>query len=255
MTTKETLEGEAHATRREFAFGTVGGVAALFLAGCLDAEESDPAQQLDDGLASEPIVEPEFEAEAGTCSVYPAQMEGPFYLDLDLLRSNIVDGKAGTPLQFVINVQRLSTCTPIANAAVDIWHADANGWYSGYARQGDGRNVDTRGQRFLRGTQVTDAAGRATFDSIYPGWYRGRTTHVHIKVHLTSTTGFTSQMYFPDTISSAVYRTGAYRARGQKDTSNAADRIARTGGALPPLLAVTPSGSGYVATLTITVRG
>jgi protocatechuate 3,4-dioxygenase beta subunit len=242
--------GSRTATRRDVIRGSLGGAAAVLLAGCLDpgAEDAAALEGLD-GLDAE------LEANAGTCSLYPQQMEGPFYLDLNMVRRNITDGKAGTALQFSIQVLSLSACAPIRNAPVDIWYADASGWYSGYPRQGDRGNVDTRGQRFLRGTQLTDADGKVTFDGIYPGWYRGRTTHVHVKVHPTATTQVTSQMYFPEAITSAVYRTSPYSVRGQKDTSNARDRIANTGGSLPPLLAVTPSGAGYVASLVITVRG
>ena len=191
---------------------------------------------------------------SGTCTLYPSQTEGPFYVDLDLLRRDITDGKPGTRLRLALRVVRAGSCEPIRDAVVDVWHADAHGLYSAFAGQGDTRDVDARAESFLRGIQVTDADGRVEFRSIYPGWYRGRTTHIHVKVQLGSRTAVTSQMYFPDDVNAAVYRTGAYAPRGQKDTSNAADGIGRTGGDAV-MMAVAADGDGYLASLTIAVAG
>jgi protocatechuate 3,4-dioxygenase beta subunit len=183
--------------------------------------------------------------------VYPQETQGPFYLNLDLLRSDITDGKEGTPLAVTIQVVRGSSCTPVKDAAVDIWHCDAAGVYSGYPGQLGG--LDTTGEKFLRGTQVTDAQGRVTFQTIYPGWYPGRTTHIHFKVHVTSTSEATSQLYFPEDVNADVYTVAPYSAHGQKDTSNAADGVAL--GNLPPLLVVTKTNAGYEGTLVVTVAG
>jgi protocatechuate 3,4-dioxygenase beta subunit len=237
-----------NATRRDFARGAFGGVAAVLIGACVDGSSEEEADLA--GAEADPGFTPGGDQPITACTVYPQETQGPFYLDINLLRSDITEGKPGTPLTINLLVQSMTGCAPLANAAVDIWHADANGWYSGYPRQGDGHNVDTTGQRFLRGTQVTGSNGRVTFNTIYPGWYRGRTTHIHFKVHI-GTRSATSQLYMPEEITSAVYRTGAYVARGQKDTSNARDRIARP---LPPLLALTSSGGGYVGALTVSVR-
>ena len=189
--------------------------------------------------------------DSGTCTLYPAQTEGPFYLDLDLVRTDITEGKPGTPLTVVIEVLRASDCAALKDVAVDIWQCDAAGVYAGFP--GQLGNLDTTGQRFLRGSQLTDADGKATFQTIYPGWYPGRTTHIHFKVHPTSTTEATSQLYFPEEINTAVYQTGVYAPRGQKDTTNAADGVNRT--AVAPLAVVTESGGRYTATIRVTVAG
>ncbi len=191
-------------------------------------------------------------APVGACSVYPQETEGPFYQDLDLVRSDITEGRPGTPLSIEVSVVRASDCAPVANAAVDIWQCDAGGVYSGYPGQLGG--LDTTGQKWLRGTQVTDADGIVKFVSVYPGWYPGRTTHIHFKVHFTPTTESVSQMYFPEDVTTTVYQTEPYAPRGQKDTSNDADGIAHTGG-FPGLLAVTQTSTGYEAKLTIVVLG
>jgi protocatechuate 3,4-dioxygenase beta subunit len=186
----------------------------------------------------------------GACTVYPQEIEGPFYQDLDLLRSDIREDRQGTETHLEITVIRASDCTPIADVTVDVWQCDAVGVYSGFTGQLGG--VDTTGMKWLRGSQITDPAGIVKFITIYPGWYPGRTTHIHFKVHFTPTTESTSQMYFPEDITSTVYTTGVYAARGQKDTSNDADAFAHEGG-FPGLVVVTPSATGYVAKLTIVV--
>jgi protocatechuate 3,4-dioxygenase beta subunit len=191
-------------------------------------------------------------SDSGACTVYPQQTEGPFFLDGDLVRSDITEGKPGASLNLEVVVVSANDCTPIANARVDVWQCDAAGVYSGYPNQLGG--FDTTGQTFLRGTQITDADGRVTFRTIYPGWYPGRTTHIHFKVHPSSTTEATSQMYFPEDVTATVYTAAPYAARGQKDTTNQADGIAQTGG-FPSLLAITETDTAYNAKLTVAVVG
>jgi protocatechuate 3,4-dioxygenase beta subunit len=223
-------------TRREFAVRVAGAVTGALLPGC-----RRPADAAVPGGGT---------AEASTCVVYPRQTEGPFHLDLDLLRSDITDGRHGVPLRLALRVVAAGSCAPIQAAVVDVWHCDAAGVYSGYPGQLGGK--DTRGERFLRGSQVTDADGNVGFETIYPGWYPGRTTHVHFTVRLRGGRAATSQLYFPEEETAAVYRLPAYAARGQKDTSNAADGVVRWEG-LPPLAHVTREGARRVAKLTIAV--
>jgi len=201
--------------------------------------ESTPAPSAD---ATPPAA-----ATPGSCTLYPEQTEGPYYVDADLLRADLREGKPGTPLTLDLLLLNANACTPLANAAVDIWHCDAAGVYSGY--QGQLGGLDTRGAVFLRGTQLTGPDGRVQFTTVYPGWYPGRTTHIHFKVHLTGNREATSQLYFTEELNREVYGTDPYATHGQKDTSNTADAFAQ--GA--PLLAVTRSGQSYSASMTITV--
>ena len=183
------------------------------------------------------------------CTLYPQQAAGPFYLDLNQLRTDVTEGKAGAALRVLVQVQN-AACEPLRDLAVDLWQCDAEGVYSGFPGQLGG--LDTSGETFLRGTQVTGADGAVQFESIYPGWYPGRTTHIHFKVHTSSTTEATSQLYFPEDVNAEVYATPPYDARGQKDTPNDRDGVA--GGALPPLAMVSGDASeGYVATIVVTV--
>lgn len=123
------------------------------------------------------------------CVLTPELAEGPYYIDLDSVRSDIREDRPGAPTSLSITVVDAATCAPVKDAAVDIWHADAAGEYSGFGSAGDGGRPGggggspTNDKRFLRGTQITGADGVATFLTIYPGWYTGRAVHIHVKVH------------------------------------------------------------------------
>ncbi len=184
-----------------------------------------------------------------TCVLTPEQTEGPYYFDADLLRSDITGGNAGTALRLAVNVVDATTCSPVQNAIVDVWHADASGTYSGYAGEG------TAGQTFCRGIQVSDADGAVAFTTVYPGWYNGRTTHIHVKVHVGATTALTSQLYFPDDVSDTVYAQGTYASRGTRTTTNENDAI--LGGVDDEdavLLDVTLENGVYVGEVTIGIE-
>ena len=120
-------------------------------------------------------------------------------------------------------------CTPVVGARVDVWHCDAQGVYSGVENLGGG--PDARGESFLRGTQMTDAAGVAAFQTIFPGWYPGRTTHVHYKVFLDRDAVLTSQIFFDEAVNQSIYDDhDAYAREGARDMVNAADVIAGRAG-------------------------
>ena len=182
-----------------------------------------------------------------TCTLTPQQTEGPYWFDARQVRRDITEGKPGIPLRLLLRVVSASTCLPIPNALAEIWHCDAAGIYSGYSAQG------TAGQTFLRGIQTSDPDGIVEFQTIYPGWYRGRTTHIHFKVHLGNQTLVTAQLYFAESISSTIYTTvSPYSSRGTKDTSNTGDGIYRDGGD-QLLVQVQPDGSGYFGTVTLSI--
>jgi len=182
-----------------------------------------------------------------TCVLAPEQTEGPYYLDDHKVRRNITEGRPGVPLTLRLTVVDVSTCRAIEGAAVDIWHCDAGGVYSGTSVQ------DTEDERFLRGIQRTDAKGLALFKTIYPGWYSGRTVHIHVMVHLGGNVVHTGQLYFPDALTDAVYKRLPYRRRPGRDTRNAADSIFRNGGRRSTLR-LTKSGSSYVGSITMGVQ-
>jgi len=170
-------------------------------------------------------------ADCVDCVVKPEMTEGPYFVDEGLNRSDIrsdpSDGtvSAGTTFALGLRVLRIADgrCTPLPDAIVDIWHCDALGSYSDIASEG------TAGRKFLRGYQVTNRAGHAGFTTILPGWYRGRTVHIHLKIRTTGTDGnpyeFTSQLYYPEEFKAEYLAADPYAAKGTPDTTNAQDGI------------------------------
>ncbi|HPG88710.1 MAG TPA: intradiol ring-cleavage dioxygenase [Hyphomicrobium sp.] len=193
---------------------------------------------------------------AGICVLLPQAVEGPYYFDPKLVRADISEGKEGAPVELKLRVVDAKSCQPITGIRVDVWHADAGGIYSGYDRQGDDRTLSTKGQTYLRGTLMTDADGIATFRTIYPGWYPGRTPHIHVKAFLDKATLVTGQIYFPDELSARVYSERLpYSKRPVPDTTNARDGIFRAGEAEGggTVLAVSEAGDAINAALLIGV--
>jgi len=182
-------------------------------------------------------------AETVSCVLTPELTQGPYYLDLDLVRSDITEGRDGVPLELTLVVADATTCRTIADAVVDIWHTDAAGTYSGV--EGDPGTS-------MRGTQLTDASGAATFRTIYPGWYGGRPVHIHVMVHVGGDAVHTGQLFFRDEVSDEVFRLAPYDARGERDTRNVDDGIYARGGSLTTL-ALEPAGTGYRARMVMGV--
>ena len=142
-------------------------------------------------------------------------------------------------------------CSPLVDALVDLWQCDALGVY-GDVLDGAGM-FDTRGQLFLRGMQATNADGVAEFVTIYPGWYTGRTVHLHFKIRtVVPQTDFTSQLYFDDSVTDEVMLRAPYDTRGARSTMNSMDAIFLAGGS-DLVLATEPDGDGYVATFELGV--
>ncbi|GAA5703485.1 intradiol ring-cleavage dioxygenase [Streptomyces avermitilis] len=245
-------DGPAGATRRSL-IATLGGaalgVAALGLTGSADAQSTPAA---DRNTAAQPPAGP-----AAACVLTPEQTEGPYYLDLETVRKNITEGKAGVPLTLRVTVVDATTCAPLPNTAVDIWHCDALGIYSGYVAGGS-----TPDTTFLRGVQLTDSAGVAEFTTVYPGWYVGRALHIHVKTHVGGTVSngtyhgghvsHTGQLYFPETYNTKVAALTPYRSNTATRTRNANDGIYRNGGS-STLLTITQVGSDLSKGVTGTV--
>ena len=198
------------------------------------------------------------------CVVVPEHEEGPYFVDEKLNRSDIrtdppaTAARPGALVQLSLRVSRMTpagACAPLAGALVDLWHCDAVGVYSDVKDQ-DGR-FDTRGQKFLRGHQVTDAQGLTQFTTIYPGWYPGRTVHIHFKVR-TNPAGarglnFTSQLYFDEALTDKVHAKAPYAAKGRRDTPNAKDGIFTKGGK-QLILRLTESAGVYSGLFDVALR-
>jgi protocatechuate 3,4-dioxygenase beta subunit len=197
-------------------------------------------------------------AQMPSCIVTPQLTEGPYFVDERLFRSDIRDDpstgavKDGVPLHLAFQVSQVAgtACTPLSGAVVDVWHCDALGVYSDVRDPGG----DTLGQQFLRGSQYTDDTGAAAFQSIYPGWYMGRTVHIHFKVRTDpdaeSGLEFTSQLFFDDALSDQVFSQQPYAAKGDRDTRNSNDGIFGQGDE-QLLLDIVEEDDGYAAMITI----
>jgi protocatechuate 3,4-dioxygenase beta subunit len=165
-------------------------------------------------------------------------------------RRDIGEGRPGLPVTLVLTiVNTASSCTAVTNAAVEIWQCDAAGNYSEYAQPG----YDGTGQTFLRGLQATDAGGQVTFNTVYPGWYAGRATHIHVEVFVNGTSIKTTQIAFPEDVSAQVYATGVYAAKGQNPTHNTSDNVFSDGTTNEMATLTGSATAGYTATLTIGV--
>jgi protocatechuate 3,4-dioxygenase beta subunit len=181
-----------------------------------------------------------------TCVLTPELTEGPFYIAGEKVRRDIREGHPGTPLTLHLRVLNVATCAPVKGAAVDIWHADAAGNYSGFGAGASSRT-------FLRGIQKTGSNGLAVFTTIYPGWYQGRAVHIHVKVHAGGSVVHTGQLFFADTLTDRVYEAAPYSGRPNRSTRNAQDSIFVNGGKRS-MLAVAKAGKGYVGSIAMGVH-
>ena len=143
----------------------------------------------------------------------------------------------------VVNVN--AAFAPVTNASVEIWHCDAAGNYSEYG--------NLTSSTWLRGIQPVDGSGVARFTTIYPGWYAGRATHIHIEVFVNNQSIKTSQIAFPEEINSTVYASGVYASKGQNPTKNTTDNVFSDGVTSELASLAGNTASGYAATFTVGV--
>jgi protocatechuate 3,4-dioxygenase beta subunit len=225
---------------------------------------------------------------AGTCSLAKEETQGPYWFDVESIRTDIREKRPGTTLTLAVRVQDMSTCStggeaaPVASSVVEIWHCDAGGVYSGFESgstggvggapnapggtggaggssgqtsdgsysKGDNEATPTDDGTYLRGAQVTGADGIAQFTTIYPGWYRGRTVHIHLKVHIDKKTVLTTQLYLDESLNDDVLATSPYDEHTGRDTTNDNDGIFDRSG----LLAVQRQGHGYLGAINLGVN-
>jgi protocatechuate 3,4-dioxygenase beta subunit len=201
------------------------------------------------------------EKRSDVCKLSAQQETGPFYVAGELLRSDIVEGRTGVPLSLRIVLLDSRTCTPVPQAAVDLWHCDAGGLYSGFTQGGPmgppGRRFgpdalddgpDGPGPMgppppqapsdtltFLRGIQLTGADGSVSFRTVFPGFYMGRTNHIHFKVRVgghaagksyeAGHTSFVGQLFFPEEVTAKLMLDDPYRRHKIHRTTLEEDRV------------------------------
>jgi protocatechuate 3,4-dioxygenase beta subunit len=249
---------------RRQALGALGSVSlASLLAACGSDEQPSASPSTTSGertvsTATTPTVTSaskltaeEFES-AATCQVATEATEGPYYFDVDSIRADIREDREGTLLRLGVRVRDAESCEPIENAIVDVWHCDATGLYSGFESAsmggpGGGRSDD---ETYLRGAQATNADGIVEFKTIYPGWYRGRTTHIHAKVHLDRSTLLTTQLYTNKAFDEKVHGGEPYAENTGRDTFNDGDFLYVDEGELT----LSMKGGTVIGLITLDVR-
>lgn len=200
-------------------------------------------------------------SENASCSVTDSETAGPFPTKTpsSLVRTNIVGDRTGIPLTIAITVQNTNnSCAALQGALVDIWHCDKEGNYSEYGGTSL-QSTDYTSNHFLRGRQTTDSNGLVNFTSIFPGWYTGRATHIHVHIYKSDGTSLlVTQIAFPEGSSSAVVlvnATSGYKPVSSSYTYNANDNVF-SDGTSNEMSSITGSVSaGFALTHTIKVAG
>lgn len=253
-------------SRRGFTFGALS-TSALTLAGCGNWML---ARMRADNSGFVPVSY-SFET-TDVCALNAQSTSGPFHLPGAAVRRNIAESKPGVPLRVRFKVVDVKGCQPIAGAAIDVWHCDALGVYAGYEEYGpdsgagipmieamSGHVEHTDEKRYCRGIQLSDARGMVEFETILPGWYTGRTPHIHVHAHLPEADGgahvFTNQVYFPDDLMARIYTTiEPYAQRGRSSHTNADDMVIHdSDGADGGFLRMTEHEEGYAGSLTLAI--
>ena len=274
--------------RRALVLGGTVGLAGV-LAACATGSDAPSTGAV---TSTAPVTDPAALLDvANTCVLAQEETQGPYWFDVDSIRSDIREGRPGPALALALRVHDLSSCSvggpvkPVPNAVVEIWHCDAGGVYSGFATaatrepppgrppgapnlrggerpgglpvgassdgsysSGNPEATPSDDGTYLRGAQATDANGVVRFTTIYPGWYPGRTTHIHCKVHLDRRTVLTTQLYFDDNLTEEIYRTiPPYTEHTVRDTRNDTDSIYADVG----LVTTQRSADGYLAAINL----
>ncbi len=223
----------------------IAGVTSLGFGGVLAACTGKESSNVD---AAAPTASPSVFDGAGTCTLTESTTPGPYYFDADKVRSDIREDRAGKRLRVAIKLQDGARCAPMPNAIVEIWHCDASGLYSGaeaLSTGGGAGSVPQDDTRYLRGAQVTNAEGAVEFTTIWPGWYRGRTVHIHAMVHVDNSRVLTTQVMFDEALNTKVFGEAPYASRTGRDTFNDDDTIFESS----MLMKVVEDGDGYLGSM------
>ncbi|GAA1625614.1 protocatechuate dioxygenase [Nonomuraea maheshkhaliensis] len=207
-------------------------------------------------------------AKARTCRLAPSTVQGPYYFETGAIRSDLREDREGVRLRLAIKVQDGSSCRPLPRAVVEIWHCDAAGLYSGAESESrdalkdrgkDGKakiSPDTKfadlrptdRKRYLRGVQIADAGGVVRFTTIWPGWYPGRTVHIHAMVVVDDRRALCTELMFAESLNRRVLAQAPYLGHDQaRDTFNGNDPVFKD----DMLAHVVQDGDGYLAVIVV----
>jgi len=244
------MEKKEFLKRKEFLKNTVGIIGLTSIIPLLDACKKSDSSTTTSGTTTS----------TGTtgCVATPSETAGPYPYDLSsnsaIFRTDITEGKTGIPLSLTLTiVNSNNSCAAISGARVDIWHCDKDGYYSEYSEPGYLGTQDNTGKTFLRGIQLTDANGQVKFTTIYPGWYTGRVTHIHVEVFINSVLKATTQVAFPDSLNTAIYNTSLYSTHGQNSITNTNDQVFSDSYSSELVTITGDTTNGYAATFQVGV--
>jgi protocatechuate 3,4-dioxygenase beta subunit len=195
---------------------------------------------------------------SGSCSVIETETEGPYptHSPASYVRSDITDGRTGHKLTVKITINNSNdSCNALPATLVDIWHCDADGNYSEYGGSGS-QATNYTSVHFLRGRQTTDSNGLVTFTSIFPGWYTGRATHIHVHAYNSLGTSLkVTQIAFPEGTGTALATVNGYSKGMSGYTYNANDNVFSDGYALELATVTGNTTDGFVLTISMSVPG
>ncbi|KPM34841.1 hypothetical protein AK830_g11725 [Neonectria ditissima] len=174
-----------------------------------------------------------------SCVLTPEVTQGPYYVAGEYVRENIVEEQGGLDIVLDYQVIDVETCDPIPDVYLEMWHCNSTGVYSGIVASGNGDSTDETNidNTWLRGIQLTDSDGVAQFESIFPGHYTSRATHIHIMVHTNATllanqtlgsenyASHVGQAFFDQDLITDVETLAPYNTNTQELTTNEEDSI------------------------------
>jgi protocatechuate 3,4-dioxygenase beta subunit len=237
--------------RRE-ALGILGAAGLAFAAGCGSSPTSASTTTASSDTSTSGGTTGGGTTGTAGCAVSPEETAGPYPDHTGMLnnpafyRQDITEGRSGLPLTLILTIVNVNnSCAALSNASIEIWQCDAAGTYSEYGT--------ASAQTFLRGLQTADNNGVVTFRTIYPGWYQGRATHIHLQVFVNGAVVKTTQIAFPEDVSADVYRTATYASHGQNSTTNSRDNVFADGTDHELAALAGDTTAGYTATLTVGV--
>ena len=239
-------EAELKKLSRREALGMLSAAGAILSAACSGDTPTSPTATTTPAAATTPTTTATPPVSSATCVVTPSETAGPFPSITLPVRSDVREDRTGLLLTLAISVVNTSaSCAPVTSASVEIWHCDAAGNYSEYG--------NLTSSTWLRGVQPVDGNGVARFTTIYPGWYAGRATHIHIEVFVNNRSVKTTQLAFPEEINTAAYASGVYAAKGQNPTRASNDMVFSDGVTSELASVAGNTTSGYAATFTVGV--
>lgn len=193
---------------------------------------------------------------SGTCSVIETETEGPYptHSPASYVRSDITSDRTGYKMTVNITVNNSNnSCNALSGALVDIWHCDAEGNYSEYGGSGS-QSTNYTSVHFLRGRQTTDANGLVSFTSIFPGWYTGRATHIHVHIYNSAGTSLkVTQIAFPEGTGTALATVAGYSKGMSGYTYNATDGVFSDGYTLELATITGSKTAGFVLSISMSV--